>query len=126
MLLTGAKQPSIVRSKFEDFEMPSLFTNSLRQLAIFGAIVMITLAAGSQGAASQQLGIFENHQDVGTVLHPGSASFDAAKGPYTIAGSGENMWFGIDDFHFAWKMVSGDVALTADIAFVGTGGIPHR
>ena len=87
---------------------------------------MFTLAAGSQGAASQQLGIFENHQDVGTVLHPGSAAFDAAKGAYTIAGSGENMWFGVDDFHFAWKKVSGDVALTADIAFVGTGGNPHR
>jgi TolB protein len=36
------------------------------------------------------------------------------------------MWFGIDDFHFAWKKVSGDVALTADIAFLGTGGNPHR
>jgi hypothetical protein len=60
------------------------------------------------------------------VLHPGSAQFDAAKGTYTIAGSGENMWFGIDDFHYAWKKVSGDVALTADIAFAGTGGNPHR
>jgi hypothetical protein len=126
MLLTGAKQPSILRSNPEVLEMPSLFAHSLRQLAKFGAIVMITLAPGTQGAASQQLGIFENHQDVGTLLHPGSAEFDAAKGTYTIAGSGENMWFGIDDFHFAWKKVSGDVALTADIAFLGTGGNPHR
>jgi len=87
---------------------------------------MLPFAAGTAGAATQQLGIFENHQDVGTVLHPGSAQFDAAKGTYTIAGSGENMWFGIDDFHYAWKKVSGDVALTADIAFAGTGGNPHR
>jgi len=87
---------------------------------------MFTIGAGLPSAAAQQLGIFENHQDVGTVLHPGSAQFDAPKGTYTIAGSGENMWFGIDDFHYAWKKVSGDVALTADIAFVGTGGNPHR
>jgi len=87
---------------------------------------MSTIGAGLPNAAAQQLGIFENHQDVGTVLHPGSAQYDAAKGAYTISGSGENMWFGIDDFHYAWKKVSGDVALTADIAFLGTGGNPHR
>jgi len=87
---------------------------------------MFTIGAGLPSAAAQQLGIFENHQDVGTVLHPGSAQFDAASGAYTIAGSGENMWFGIDDFHYVWKKVSGDVALTADIAFAGTGGNPHR
>jgi dipeptidyl aminopeptidase/acylaminoacyl peptidase len=36
------------------------------------------------------------------------------------------MWFGIDDFQFVWKKVSGDIALTADITFLGTGGNPHR
>jgi len=101
-------------------------TRSLCKLVISGVFAMLPFAAGTAGAATQQLGIFENHQDVGTVLHPGSAQFDAAKGTYTIAGSGENMWFGIDDFHYAWKKVSGDVALTADIAFAGTGGNPHR
>jgi TolB protein len=103
-----------------------MFPNSLRQVTNFGVLVIFTIAADATGALSQQLGIFENHQDVGTVLHPGSAQYDAAKGIYTIAGSGENMWFGIDDFHFAWKKVSGEVALTADIAFLGTGGNPHR
>ncbi len=77
-------------------------------------------------AATGQLGVFEGHQDVGTVLHPGSAEYNAASDAYTIGGSGENMWFGADDFHFAWKKVSGDVALTADIAFIGTSGNPHR
>ena len=73
-----------------------------------------------------QLGIFTDHQDLGTVLHPGSTQFDPAKRTYTLSGSGENMWFGVDDFQFAWKRVSGDVALTADIAFLGGGGNPHR
>jgi TolB protein len=71
-------------------------------------------------------GIFTDHQDVGTVLHPGSVQYDTDNHTYTISGSGENMWFGMDDFHFVWKKVSGDVALTADIAFIGTGGNPHR
>ena len=36
------------------------------------------------------------------------------------------MWFGEDDFHFVWTKVSGDVALTADIAFIGATGNNHR
>lgn len=72
------------------------------------------------------LGIFDGHGDIGTVLHPGTAQFDSATQAYTITGSGENMWFGIDDFHFVWKKVSGDVALSADISFAGSKGNPHR
>ena len=77
-------------------------------------------------AQARPLGVFEDHQDVGTVLHPGSATFDAESGTYTITGSGENMWFGSDDFQFVWKKMSGDVAISADIAFEGEGGNPHR
>ena len=36
------------------------------------------------------------------------------------------MWFAADAFQFAWKKVSGDVALTADISFLGAGGNAHR
>ncbi len=36
------------------------------------------------------------------------------------------MWFAQDAFQFAWKKVSGDVTLTATIAFVGAGGESHR
>ena len=60
------------------------------------------------------------------MLHPGSAKYESANGSYTISGSGENMWFGIDDFHFVWKKVTGDVALSADISFVGDKGNNHR
>src|SRR5580704_13013739 len=64
--------------------------------------------------------------DVGTVLHPGSANFDAEHGTYTLTGSGENMWLAADAFQFAWKKVSGDVAVQANIAFVGPGKNEHR
>src|SRR6202158_3424504 len=36
------------------------------------------------------------------------------------------MWFGSAAFQFAWKKVSGDVTLTADISFLGRGVNEHR
>ena len=86
----------------------------------------LALAALPVLAQTHPLGLFEDHADVGTVLHPGSAVYDAASGAYTLTGSGENMWFGVDDFQFAWKKMSGDVAISADIAFQGAGGNEHR
>jgi hypothetical protein len=99
---------------------------ALHQAVGFGVAAAFAFVPFVALAAAPHLGIFDSHQDVGTVLHPGSAQFDSARNAYTIAGSGENMWFGADDFHFAWKKVSGDVALAADIAFPGSGGNPHR
>jgi Tol biopolymer transport system component len=80
-------------------------------------------AAGGQTGAT---GIFENHGDVGATRLAGSLEHDEARRAYTIAGGGENMWFTNDAFHFAWKKVSGDVTLAADITFLGTGGNVHR
>src|SRR5215467_13873534 len=76
--------------------------------------------------AQDKVGMFENHQDVGAVLHSGSAVFDRAKQVYTLRGSGENMWSTQDAFQFAWKKVSGDVEIAADIAFPNTSGNPHK
>ena len=83
-------------------------------------------AQHSEAPAAAPFGIFESHGDVGTVLHEGSVEYDAAKRSYTIAGSGENMWLGSDAFEFVWKKMSGDVTLTADIAFLGKGVNEHR
>lgn len=72
------------------------------------------------------IGFFESHSDVGTVLHAGSVTYDAAKKTYTISGSGENMWLAKDAFQFVWKKMSGDVTLTADIGFVTKTGNEHK
>src|SRR5215475_15022458 len=74
----------------------------------------------------EQVGVFEHHQDVGAVVHPGSAVFDPAKQVYTLRGSGENMWSTQDGFQFAWKKMSGDVEIAADVAFPNTSGNPHK
>src|SRR5579863_10440644 len=71
-------------------------------------------------------GIFTDHTDIGTLLHPGSASYDATTTTYTLTGSGANMWAAEDDFQFAWKKASGDIFLSADIALTGASGNAHR
>ena len=83
-------------------------------------------AAGSKISSTTPVGVFENHQDVGTVLHPGSIKFDDGDHAYTVSGSGNNMWAREDDFQFAWKKMSGDVSLAADISILGRGGNPHK
>src|SRR5207302_2986133 len=84
--------------------------------------VFIAFLSVCSSSAQHPVGMFEDHADVGTVLHPGSTTFDAAKGTYTLHGSGENIWATQDAFQFAWKKVSGDVELTADVQFPNTGG----
>jgi TolB protein len=76
--------------------------------------------------ATTSLGSFEGHNDVGTVLHAGSVAYDPEKQSYTLSGSGENMWFAADAFQFAWKKMSGDVTLTADISFLTKTGNEHK
>lgn len=76
--------------------------------------------------AQQPLGIFDDHSDIGTVLHAGSAAHDANTDTYTLHGSGVNMWFSEDAFQFAWKRVSGDVALSALVHFPDRSGNEHK
>jgi TolB protein len=75
---------------------------------------------------TSDLGLFSGQTNVGTVRHEGSAHFDAARDAYYVTGSGANMWFTNDAFHFVWKKVSGDVDLSADILMLGTQGVDHR
>ena len=100
-------------------------------LVLAGMAALWSGHSQAQGIAKtneNSIGMFEGHGDVGEVgaAHRGSLEYDAGKETYTIAGGGENMWFGKDAFQFAWKRVSGNVTLTADIAFVGAGKNPHR
>ncbi len=72
------------------------------------------------------LGEFAGHTDVGSPKLTGSASYDAARQEYTLAGAGANMWFGRDEFQFAWKKVRGDFLLRARAEFTGPGAVEHR
>lgn len=89
-------------------------------------VILFVLICSAWTVGQSSEGLFENHSDVGTVLHPGAVDYDAAKKTYTISGSGENMWSVADAFQFAWKKMSGDVSLTADISFLTKTGNEHK
>lgn len=72
------------------------------------------------------IGIFDGQSDVGSALVPGSASYDAATGAYTIHSAGYNVWYTRDEFRYLWKKMSGDVSLAADIAFPDPKGYGDR
>jgi TolB protein len=88
-------------------------------------IIAFAMLAVTAVAAPQQR-IFDGGANIGNPQFPGSIQFNPATGQYTVTGGGSNMWFSADAFYFAWKKVSGDVSLAADINFQGTGGDPHR
>jgi hypothetical protein len=104
--------------------------NSCRALVMAAATMFSFAFAGAMKSTATQekaaVGAFEAHGDVGKVQHAGSVEYDGAKKSYTLAGSGENMWLGVDAFQFAWKKMSGDATLSADISFLGSGGNVHR
>jgi TolB protein len=91
-----------------------------------GVLILAIGVPGMAQTAMGTLGVFEGHADVGTVLHLGSAAYDPAKQTYTVAGSGEDMWSAVDEFHFAWRKVSDNISMTADVAFANTSGNPHK
>ena len=97
---------------------------TLNNNGLVAAIAVLLLTGG--GAASAAVGVFEDHNDVGTLLHPGGVAFDSGSHAYTISAGGDNMWAVEDDFHFVWKKVSGDVSLSSEIAFPVKGGNGHR
>jgi Tol biopolymer transport system component len=72
------------------------------------------------------IGIFEDHADIGNTPKKGSIEYNAAAGEYRVTGGGANIWAATDAFQFAWKRLSGDVTITADVQFAGTGAVNHR
>ena len=46
-----------------------------------------------------------------------SVTPDAASKTYTISAAGYNIWYQRDEFHFLWNKMSGDVSLTASVAW---------
>src|SRR5512136_568312 len=94
----------------------------------FLCCALILAGAGILAArkAPDAVGVFDEHGDIGAVKIPGSAVYDPATQEYTVQSSGANMWFGTDEFHFAWKKLAGDFILQSRVEFLGKGVDPHR
>lgn len=95
--------------------------------AIFSvAFSLLLVTPMNSPAQPKPIGLFEGQTDVGTLIHPGSATFDPSSQTYALEGSGSNMWFGHDEFSFLWKRLKGDFILSARVRFIGTGVEQHR
>jgi len=77
-------------------------------------------------AQQSDLGVFTNNSDVGNTKTVGTTRYDLEKQSYTISGSGENIWSQKDEFQFAYRKMSGDFILRANVAFLGNGVDAHR
>ena len=87
---------------------------------------LLALLAQPVLSRAGSLGDFEGQTGVGSPKLPGSATYDADRQEYTLAGAGTNMWFGADQFHFAWKKLKGDFILRTRVEFIGQGAVEHR
>jgi len=82
--------------------------------------------AGAGAESGAPLGVFHNSADVGKVSHAGSVRYDADAQTYSITGGGANIWGSEDAFHYVWRELSGDAAMTASVPWQGAGRDPHR
>lgn len=80
----------------------------------------------SMAGVGQKPGVFDGHDDIGAVLHPGSVSYDAGSQRYRLSGSGANIWFTHDEFQFIWKKMKGNFILQARGSLIGKGVEQHR
>lgn len=98
-------------------------------MRLVGCVVAAMISTAGLGGT---VGQFTGHSDIGQPASRGTASYDTASRAYRITGVGRNMWGGSDEFHFAWKRMSGDVVADARLDFTtsapppGAGGYLHR
>lgn len=93
----------------------------IKKLVFFTLSIMIV-----HHSFSQKIGVFDNQTDVGKILHAGSGTYNASTGGYELTGSGTNIWFTHDDFHFIWKKIKGDFIIQARGKLLGKGVEAHR
>jgi TolB protein len=89
------------------------------------ALLLSFLLVASASSQGDLLGVFTHFGDVGGPAKKGSTEFDAATQQYRIAGAGATIWARQDQFQFVWKEMSGDLAATATLQFLGEGAA-HR
>jgi hypothetical protein len=83
------------------------------------------LISATAFAESGKFGLFTNSDDVGNAPLKGDVEFDTSTRQYKITGSGSDIWGKADEFHYVWRQMSGNFAVTATAKFL-TDGIAHR
>lgn len=89
-------------------------------------LLVIILSVQNGYSQSHATGLFEGNSDVGPVKYKGAVVYNSKLQQYQVSGSGTNIWFDHDEFHFVWKRLKGDFILRTNAEFVGTGVEAHR
>ena len=95
-------------------------------LTIISVLTATFLTGNLSHAQDYSKNIFDGNNDIGVCKIKGELLFMPPSQEYILTGSGDNIWFGEDQFHFAWKKLTGDFILRANVRFVGEGGHEHR
>jgi Tol biopolymer transport system component len=76
--------------------------------------------------SAQLKDIFRYKTDIGNPKNLGSYVYIPIDQSYLLRGSGYNIWFDRDEFHFMYNRIKGDFIITANFEFVGKGTNAHR
>ena len=93
--------------------------------SFIGVMLGLVMSAGPL-SAQENPGIFDSQTDIGNCKNKGFAFYNPKDQTYLLGGSGTNMWFGRDEFHYLWTTLQGDFILRAEVKFLGKGVNPHR
>lgn len=76
--------------------------------------------------SAQLSDIFKFKNDIGKPKNLGSYVYNPIDQSYLLRGSGYNIWFERDEFHFMYNKVKGDFMITANFKLEGKGANAHR
>jgi TolB protein len=93
---------------------------------LMASFIFLTLVLGIRYSKGAEPGIFDGHTDIGNVKLSGSMAYNPERQEFTLQGSGENIWFDKDEFHFLWKCIKGNFIMRARGRFIGEGVHEHR
>ena len=90
-------------------------------------IALISIFSFCMTLVSAQLSdILKYKTDIGKPKNLGSYVYNPGDQSYLLRGSGYNIWFERDEFHFMYNKIKGDFILTANFRFEGKGANAHR
>lgn len=89
-------------------------------------ILLIIIFIPDFANAQSNLGVFEDHLDIGECKYIGYVKFNPDDQSYTIKGSGKNMWANKDEFHYLWTTIKGDFILKTELKFSNKSSNPKR
>jgi TolB protein len=123
--MQGKPGTALKMNKFDILSLLQMLTPT-RSLARWLSSAFIFLTSPCFSQSPETVGIFEGHQDIGTSVKPGSATYIPQTGQYIITGAGYNIWNDHDEFQFVWKKMTGDFILYTRAMFLGNWVGYHR